>query len=188
LRKSAEVYFHSVSAGFGEASGRLDRFSVTYDCESLPGDFNGNGSLDVADIDRLSEIARLGTHDPAFDLNSDQLVDGLDRTVWVERLKRTYFGDANLDGMFGSADLVSVFVSAEYEDSLGLNSTWSTGDWNGDGEFTSRDLVLAFAGGGYEQGPRAAQTVPEPIHGAGLVSGLIAWLAIRRANRIAYAA
>ena len=98
-----------------------------------------------------------------FDLNQDDDVNQADRQIWVEQLKRTYFGDANLDGEFSSADLVTVFQQGEYEDAVTGNSTWADGDWNGDGEFSSADFVMAFQGNGYEQGPRPnLHSVPEP--------------------------
>lgn len=53
-------------------------------------------------------------------------------------------GRSNLDGEFGSADLVAVFTAAEYEDGEDGNSTWAEGDWNGDGDFDTSDLVAAF--------------------------------------------
>ncbi len=59
-------------------------------------------------------------------------------------------GDSNLDGLFDSSDLVTIFQAGEYEDALQDNSTWAEGDWNGDREFTSEDLVLAFQAGSYE--------------------------------------
>ncbi len=62
---------------------------------------------------------------------------------------RTSPGDANLDGVFDSADLVQIFIGGEYEDGTPGNSGWSTGDWDGDGEFTSSDLVQAFGSGSY---------------------------------------
>jgi hypothetical protein len=82
---------------------------------------------------------------------------------WVNNLRRTYFGDSNLDGEFNSTDLVRLFTVGEYEDGIAANSGWSDGDWNGDQEFDSGDFVSAFAAGGYEQGPRpAVSIVPEP--------------------------
>ena len=109
-------------------------------------------------------------HPPAYDLNSDNLVDARDREAWVQDLAGTYFGDANLNGEFNSHDLVAVFVAGEYEDTIDGNSTWATGDWDGDGDFRSGDRTLAFQSGGYEQGPRAAaRSVPEP-------GGFIIWL------------
>jgi hypothetical protein len=91
------------------------------------------------------------------------VVNEIDRQVWVETLKKTYFGDANLDGEFNTRDFVTVFIAGEYEDAVDGNSSWEEGDWNGDGDFTSRDFVAAFIGAGFEKGPRPiAAAVPEP--------------------------
>ena len=129
----------------------------------VEGDFNRNGMLDANDIDLLSAEVRENTNDLRFDLNGDSLVDGDDRSTWVNELKGTYFGDANLDGEFNSGDLVEIFRIGHYEDEVAGNSSWSTGDWNGDQEFDSGDFVLAFSAGGYERGPRQeAAAVPEP--------------------------
>ena len=62
------------------------------------GDFNINGVLDAPDMDLLSAEASAGRNDPAYDLNSDNLVNELDRVFWINDLKKSYFGDANLDG------------------------------------------------------------------------------------------
>jgi hypothetical protein len=59
-------------------------------------------------------------------------------------------GDANLDGIFNSADLIKVFQASEYEDGFNQNSSWADGDWDGDLEFTTADLVLAFRLGTYQ--------------------------------------
>jgi hypothetical protein len=126
------------------------------------GDFNGSADLDIEDLDLLAAEIRSDWNVDLFDVNKDKLVDFDDRRVWVHDLKRTYFGDSNLDGQFNSNDLVAVFQAGEYEDTLAFNSKWASGDWNGDGDFTTNDLVLAFQDGGYERGPRAAHTVPEP--------------------------
>jgi hypothetical protein len=63
-------------------------------------------------------------------------------------------GDANLDGVFNSRDLVVIFQAGEYEDRIPGNSTWSDGDWDGDGDFTSSDLVQAFQTGKYSHAAR----------------------------------
>lgn len=59
-------------------------------------------------------------------------------------------GDANLDGNFDSADLIQIFQSGEYEDTIAENSTWETGDFDGDLDFTTSDLILAFQKGVYK--------------------------------------
>ncbi|MCP4192193.1 MAG: hypothetical protein GY768_16395 [Planctomycetaceae bacterium] len=153
---------------------------------TLPGDFDGNGILDAIDIGLLSAEVRLGNDTPSFDLNADLKVNDADRGVWVDDLRQTYFGDANLDGEFNSSDFVFVFQAGGYEDAQVGNSAWATGDWNGDAEFNSGDFVIAFQAGGFEQGPRAAvAAVPEPVGSSGIVFGVI-WLVAslrRRAGR-----
>jgi hypothetical protein len=59
-------------------------------------------------------------------------------------------GDANLDGLFDSSDLVHLFQLGEYEDALAGNSSRATGDFDGDNEFDTSDLVLAFQAGTYQ--------------------------------------
>jgi hypothetical protein len=129
----------------------------------IRGDFDENFVVNAADIDLLSSALRTGSSDLKFDINLDNQVDAADRTFWVEDERRTYFGDANLDGEFNSADFVHVFQAGQYEDSVPGNSTWSSDDWDGNGEFTSGDFVVAFQTGGYEKGPRPSlAAVPEP--------------------------
>lgn len=133
---------------------------MTVPCQ-VAGDFNCDGTLDVEDIDLLSE--NINEHRREFDLNNDNDVDLADHDLWVKEYKATWYGDANLDGEFNSTDLVRVFEAGQYEDEIDENSSWATGDWTADGEFTTSDLVRAFTDGGYELGPRAAaQAVPEP--------------------------
>ena len=67
---------------------------------------------------------------------------------YVETLLGTSAGDANLDGVFDSSDLVTVFRSAKYELNDGT-ATWIEGDWTCDGNFGSGDLVAAFRAGRY---------------------------------------
>ncbi|MCA9196527.1 MAG: hypothetical protein KDA87_03275 [Planctomycetales bacterium] len=120
------------------------------------GDVTKDGLLDEFDIDALTDAVLYdGPSVPlGYDLNSDGVNDVADRQIWVEEAKKTYFGDANLDGEFNSGDFIAVFRTGEYEDAIAGNSSWSEGDWNGDGEFDSSDFVAAFEGGGYEIGPR----------------------------------
>jgi hypothetical protein len=152
----------------------------------LSGDFDGSGLLSAIDIDWLSAQVRAGGNLAAFDLNGDTQVNDLDRTVWVEQLKRTYLGDANLDGQFNSSDLVEVLAAGQYEDTFAGNSLWATGDWNGDAEFDSGDLIAAMQAGGYDLGPRpAVASVPEPATMMGMPGLALAFLAWRgcRAKR-----
>ena len=127
----------------------------------LEGDFNDDGVLDAGDIDLLT--AARGGADLRFDLDGDGSVSASDRDIWVISLRRTWFGDANMDGLFNSSDLVAAFTIGEYEDAIAGNSTWAEGDFDGDGDFGSSDFVIAFSDGGFEAGTRpAVMAVPEP--------------------------
>jgi hypothetical protein len=147
-----------------------------------PGDFDGNGSLDITDLDLLSAEILAGTNSATFDMNGDSLVNGDDLKQYVESpdLLNTWIGDANLDGEFNSSDFVAVFGIGLYE--TGNPATWAGGDWNADEKFDSGDFVAAFTSGGYENGPRAAvASVPEP---SGIVLMLLGSLTFRGRRRL----
>jgi hypothetical protein len=166
--------------GWGSPSNVAYRYIHIGQTSIILGDFDGNGMLDMNDVDALS--AAILVNDSRFDVNHDDVVDTADLKRWVTDLRNTWLGDANIDGEFNSGDLVRVFQRGEYEDAIARNSTWSEGDWNGDGEFDTGDLVTAFQSGGFEKGPRAA-SVPEPgisilIFAAGIVLGRRQWLVV----------
>ncbi|MFC1758591.1 hypothetical protein ACFL2H_07455 [Planctomycetota bacterium] len=106
-------------------------------------------------VDRISAAIVGGVYNLLFDLDMDDDVDQQDRRKWVEEVKQTFFGDANLDGVFDSSDFVLVFQAGKYERDDESDTIWSSGDWNGDGKFDSSDLVLAFQSNGFEKGPRS---------------------------------
>jgi uncharacterized secreted protein with C-terminal beta-propeller domain len=111
-------------------------------------DVNADGQLSPIDallvINRLNELSIVHTNPSQVDSQADpQVIDDL-----FDQMLDTV-GDANLDGLFNSGDLVRVFQSGEYEDDILQNSMWADGDWDGDRDFTTRDLVLAFQRGIY---------------------------------------
>ena len=118
---------------------------------------NGRMVFDLTD-DVTGIVAGPGDHG---DIDNDNDVDFDDREAWIHDVVGSSFGDANLDGVFNSRDLVQVFQAAQYEDGIKENSNWAQGDFNGDYEFDTKDLVLAFQDGAYEQ-PAGAEVVPEP--------------------------
>lgn len=165
-----DVRFGAAALGPSDISGRLDNWSL----EPLPdirADINDDGVLNVADVDLLSLIIRRNGVDAVADLSIDGKVDQTDLGLWIHEHRKTYFGDANLDGQFNSQDLTLVFQAGDYEDLIEDNSGWADGDWNADGEFSSSDLVVAFQDGGYEK----VAAVPEP---AGLVAPLAGWIVV----------
>jgi hypothetical protein len=172
----AEVRLYNNSVNEAGALALAQELYGMYVTVKPAGDFNGDGALNALDIDLLS--ANVGGVDLKYDVNSDGKVDPTDRDVWVKDLRKTWYGDANMDGEFSSADFVAVFTIGEYEDATVGNSTWADGDWNGDKDFTSSDFVFAFQDGGYEKGPRVAVAVPEPS--MNLVVLLVCLRGIRR--------
>ncbi len=140
----------------------IDNIRVFSGPTSEPGDYNGDGALDAADLDlQAEEMAKENPNLDKFDENGDNVVDIQDRTIWAKNLRGIYIGDANFDSEFNSGDLVAVFTTGKYES--GRDAGWADGDWNGDGKFDSGDFVVAFSDGGYEAGPfMAAAAVPEP--------------------------
>ncbi|MCA9212886.1 MAG: PEP-CTERM sorting domain-containing protein [Planctomycetales bacterium] len=186
--------YHTTSDSFtqehrseGVFSSKID-FSAAPACKSagfMP-DVNGDGAIDVQDINDLMAKIRVG--DASADANEDSLLNESDIASYVATTFNTYVGDSNLDGVFGSADLVTVFTASQYEDSVPMNSTWETGDWDGDQEFGTHDLVAAFTDGGYERGPRvaAAVQVPEPTSGLLLAIGIIVLCSARKRRNGSY--
>jgi uncharacterized protein YjbI with pentapeptide repeats len=159
---------------------------------SLLGDVNYDNYITVRDIDLVAAAVRNSNQDPLYDLNRDGQVTSKDHRYWVEGIRKTWFGDANLDGEFDSRDLVVVFQAGLYEDAIPANASWARGDWNGDGDFNSSDLVSAFENGGYQKGPRASElTLPPPVPepSAGLLWGIACLLGgpLRRRARRAFA-
>ena len=177
-----------VAPGDGETPGG-DRVGLgeiafpVYSLGTLPGDFDGSNTVDIADIDILTRSIADGSQDAIFDLNLDGAINSDDIRHWSTSLARTWIGDADLDGKFDSKDFVIVFTAAEYDDGIPNNSTWSTGDWNGDGDFNSGDFVFAFVENGFEKGARiGVVSVPEPDHCMPLILVAVAAV-IRQAFR-----
>ncbi len=167
---------------------------ATWESDSLPiiqfvftsgvkGDFNGDNVLDSEDIDLLTTAVVMTPTDLTFDLNDDEVVTDADVEVWVKNLRKTWVGDANVDGEFNTKDLVDVLTVGKYE--TGEFAVWSEGDWNADGKFGTSDFVAALIDGGYDLGERnEVAAVPEP--GAWVLclvaTGLCCWRKRRWSN------
>ncbi len=146
----------------GDATFLIDNVSIRTKTEAIPGDLNNDLILDVQDIDLLTAASAIGTGPPSYDVNNDGAIDGQDVNYWAKNLKGTWIGDANVDGLFNTTDLVQVLTAGKYEQNV--DAVWSEGDWDGNGRFGTSDLVVALTDGGYEQGPATA-AVPEPTGG-----------------------
>jgi hypothetical protein len=148
--------------------------------ETDPCDFNGDGVLDVEDLNLMLAEVNAGTHRSEFDMDDDGLVNAADIKVYVESPDKlnTFIGDANLDLEFNSSDMVQVFAQGKYE--TGRQAMWEEGDWTGDLVFDSSDMVAAFVGGGFELGPRSTAVVPEPKTAVLILASTIILPVIRR--------
>lgn len=126
--------------------------------ESLNGDLNNDGLLDINDINAFVPGG------PQFmDMDRNGSVNESDRSYWIHTIMGTNFGDANLDKIFDSQDMVLAISGGKYEaDSL---ATWSEGDFDGNLLFNTNDMILALQTGTYETAA-AALGVPEPTNAA----------------------
>ncbi len=114
------------------------------------GDLNQDAHSDLTDLQLLCDAVRLTTTDDRYDLDINDVVDVQDVAWWLAWIGNSVVGDADLNGVFDSADLVRVFQTGGYERPNAGPATWETGDWNCDGSFSSSDLVAAFQRGGYQ--------------------------------------
>lgn len=163
-----EATFSAFSDYFGAFDAGSVVVSATRFLRWLPGDFDLDGQLSVNDIDTLGAAIRTNDPNPIYDVWDDGVLNSGDIYASVTQHFDTYVGDVDLDGIFGTHDLVLVFQAAEFEDDIVGNSTWATGDWDQDGEFNSSDFVFAFNNNGCFDGnchgprPALSHSVPEP--------------------------
>ena len=123
--------------------------TVTITVQSVTlGDFTLDGVVDHLDLNELAAALQQGSN-LQFDLNEDDVLDGNDWSFMVNNVLGTSFGDANLDGIFNSDDVILVLAAGQYEDGVSGNSEWLSGDWNGDGDFDTNDLIDALQTGAY---------------------------------------
>ncbi|MEO0586343.1 MAG: family 16 glycosylhydrolase [Planctomycetota bacterium] len=140
---------------------------------ALLGDVNGDGAIDVADVDAL--IANFG--DPAYDLTDDGTTDDADLDALLGDILNTTRGDANLDGSVDTADLA--VLAGNFGNAV---SSWADADFNGDGSVDTSDLaVLAGQFGASPAISAATAAVPEPASAACLgLAGLALGVRPRR--------
>lgn len=142
-RLDGEVVGAAAPSGDGQPGG-----DFVWQFVVVPGDLTGDRLLKQDDIQAL--FAGLPLQRRRFDLDNDRVSDDRDIRYLVTTLMGTSIGDANLDGVFDSGDLVQIFQQGQFEDLVDDNSTWADGDWDGDDDFTTGDLVFAFQEGGYQ--------------------------------------
>lgn len=127
------------------------------------GDFNSDGSLGIVDINALMTEIAGENHDPAFDLNGDNLVNDDDRDVWLlDAGPKNGFtgsfllGDTNLDGDVDAGDLNNTAIAWRNG-----NTRWSNGNFTGKNT-DAADLNLLAVNWRKSVPLAASVAVPEP--------------------------
>ena len=126
-------------ASYDDANNWLshDNLQGTPGASITAGDFDGNGTLELADVDQLTTELAAGSQNIDFDVDGDQLVSHNDLRHWIEVLKGTVIGDADLSGASDAVDF-SVWNNERFT----FSSAWSDGDFNADGRVDFRDFNL----------------------------------------------
>ncbi|MEM7315186.1 MAG: hypothetical protein AAF497_18750, partial [Planctomycetota bacterium] len=138
-------------------------------------DFNGDGSVDCADVDQLVAMIAAGTNDPQFDLTGDGVVDRDDLTDWRAHAGAinltsggSYLeGDANLDGLVDISDF-NIWNSNKFTPDRGFCGA----DFNADGVTDISDFNLWNA----NKFQASDHAVPEPGGWVPLLGGCICLL------------
>jgi len=143
--------------------------------EPTPGDFNDDSLLTATDIDLLSAFVRDGDNNSVFDLNGDGGVNDADRTIWVENLAGTFFGDADLNKEVAFADFLHL------ANTFSRTGGWAAGDFDGSGTVLFPDFLLLSANFG--KSATAVAAVPEPNAAMLLLVGLVGL--VRRCRTVA---
>lgn len=106
----------------------------TLELDANQDDLNLDGRIDVLDMNLFCSAVQAGN------ATREQL-----DAFWSRN--DTGPGDANMDHVFNSIDLMAVFQASKYK--TGLAATWEDGDWNCDGLFNTKDLIFALQRGLY---------------------------------------
>jgi hypothetical protein len=137
------------------------------------GDFDEDGTLDVDDIDLLSQQILTSPTDRSFDLNNDTTLTNADREIWVQDLVGTSFGDADLNGEVAFSDFLQL------ADHFGQEGGWGQGDFDGNGRIEFPDFLALSANFAGEANAVAA-AVPEPTGICLAMFGILGLISLRR--------
>ncbi|MEM1445033.1 MAG: hypothetical protein AAGF84_03190 [Planctomycetota bacterium] len=149
----------------------------------LMADINGDGAMDLTDLDALAITLQEGQQHSQTDVDQDGVVNMADLDAWLA-IKGTTPGDADLDGDIDLADVAA--LSAAYGLGRGYNgdpdgwASWVNGDFDLDGDVDFADAMILRNHASASVGEAVIAAVPEPA--AGLVlGGLGLVLRLRRA-------
>ena len=130
----------------------------------LAGDFDRDGQVGLVDVDLLVAQIASGQIDLSFDLNGDGLLDVQDLDVWRSVAGAANLGpgisylvaDANLDGVVDGLDFI-LWNDNKFTDI----AAWSHGDFNADGVIDGVDFI-EWNDNKFQNAADSPQAVPEP--------------------------
>ena len=122
--------------------------------DALPGDFDGDNVVDVADLDLMEAAIRTGSTDSGFDVNGDGTVNLSDQMLLVEELLGTRAGDADLNQRVDFNDFLT--LSRNFNDA----GAWGTGDFDASGTTAFPDFLMLSSNFGFVT-ESEVNTVPE---------------------------
>ncbi|MEM7315886.1 MAG: dockerin type I repeat-containing protein [Planctomycetota bacterium] len=181
MLNSTDISFADQTAAVNWVADRLD--SITILGDGLTGDFDGNGALELADIDQLVAAVAGQSTDLQFDLDGDGSLDKSDVDTWraiagqanLASMNPYLEGDANLDGVVDISDF-NIWNGNKFT----TVAAWSAGDFNVDGVVDISDFNVWNTN--KFQVADGASVVPEPTSGVLGVLFLTFFLGTRRKN------
>lgn len=119
------------------------------------GDFNGDGNVNLIDIDLLSNSVAANVYQPSLDINADGQLNSTDlRSLLV--LSGTLPGDTNLDGRVSFVDFLTLSQNFGRE-----TTSWSSGDFDSNARVEFPDFTILSSSFGLQRGAGVV-SVPEP--------------------------
>ena len=127
----------------------VQMYGLTIDVEAGitidPGDFDGNGLFECADVDALVAAIVAGDNDVTYDLTGEGVVNSGDLTEWLAIAGaanlpsgNSYLpGDANLDGSVDGNDFIT-WNSNKFTST----AAWCLGDFDANGTIDGGDFVV----------------------------------------------
>ncbi|MEM7576941.1 MAG: PEP-CTERM sorting domain-containing protein [Planctomycetota bacterium] len=156
---------------------------ITVSLALLMADIDGDGDLNLADVDALAITLQEGQNFLQADVDQDGTVGAADLDAWLT-IKGTTHGDADLDGdvdLDDVATLVAAYgLNRGYIDDPEGWASWGDGDFDLDGDVDFADAMLLRRYADASVGEALLATVPEPGVAAGLLAMGLGLLRRRR--------